>query len=177
MRKDATVYTRVHRIPPHHCLPSTMQLSVSSPCTTTTTMTPCTVSSMTAPGNMLFTAALDTGTAGTVVVGSMICADREYPETPRMLAEMGAEVLLVSNACDLTDWHLAMFRTRAYENAVVVAMANYATVCNGRSPAYDVDGSTLVEGPLRNESVVMVGVNTSAPGLQPRLCAVSCNAL
>jgi len=115
--------------------------------------------SMTAPGNQLYTANLDTARAGSVTVGSMICADREYPETPRMLAEMGAEVLLVSNACDLTDWHLAMFRTRAFENAVVVTMANYATVCNGRSPAYDVDGAELVEGPLRNESVVMAAVN------------------
>lgn len=52
-----------------------------------------------------------------------------------------------------------MFRTRAFENAVVVAMANYATVCNGRSPAYDADGAELVEGPLRNESVVMATVN------------------
>jgi hypothetical protein len=38
-------------------------------------------------------------------------------------------------------------------------MANYATVCNGRSPAFNVDGSELVEGPMRNESVVMATVN------------------
>ena len=51
--------------------------------------------SMTAPGNRLYIAVLDTARAGMVTVGSMICADREYPETPRILAEMGAEVLLV----------------------------------------------------------------------------------
>jgi hypothetical protein len=65
-----------------------------------------------AAGNQLYVTDLDTASAGVVKVGSMICADREYPETPRMLAEMGAEVLLVSNAWDLTDWPLAMFRTR-----------------------------------------------------------------
>jgi predicted amidohydrolase len=101
---------------------------------------------------------LDTA-VGAVMVGSMICADREYPETPRMLAEMGAEVLLVSNACDLTDWHLAMFRTRAFENAVAVAMANYgAPACNGRSPAYGADGAELAEGPLGNETIVCVSL-------------------
>ena len=59
---------------------------------------------------------------------------------------MGAELLLTSNACDLTDWHLAMFRTRAFENAVAVVMANYGgtaatPACNGRSPAFGADGT------------------------------------
>ena len=114
--------------------------------------------SMTTPGNELFVAELDTA-AGNVTVGSMICADREYPETPKLLADMGAEVLLVSNACDLTDWHLAMFRTRAFENSMAIAMANYAAPNNGRSPAYDADGSDLAEGPLGDEDVVIASID------------------
>ena len=89
----------------------------------------------------------------------MVCADREYPETPKLLADMGAEVLLISNACDLTDWHLAMLRTRAFENAVAVAMANYAAPDNGRSPAYVGDGSSLAEGPPGAEDVVVATIN------------------
>lgn len=38
------------------------------------------------------------------------------------------------------------FRSRAFENAIGVAMANYATPqLDGRSVAFDVDGATLVQ--------------------------------
>lgn len=119
--------------------------------------------SMTAPGNRLFVAVLDTA-VGNVTVGSMICADREYPETPRILAEMGAEVLLVSNACTLTDWHLAMFRTRAYANSVAVAMANYGGVVagDGRSPAYDGQGRQLALGPPGTEAIPIAHLDLDA---------------
>jgi predicted amidohydrolase len=90
----------------------------------------------------------------------MICADREYPETPRMLAEAGAELLLISNACDLTDWHLAMLRTRAFANTVAVAMANYAPpACNGRSPAYGGRGEVLLVGSNTSEEIAMALIN------------------
>lgn len=115
---------------------------------------------MTAPGNRHATTVLDTR-AGNITVGPMICADREYPESPRMLAEMGAELILVSNACTLTDWHLAMFRTRAYENAVAVAMANYGGVVplDGRSPAYGAQGETLAVGVPGREEIVTALLN------------------
>ena len=118
---------------------------------------------MTAPGDRHYVVELDTA-VGNVTVGAMICADREYPESPRILAEMGAEVLLVSNACVLTDWHLAMFRTRAWANAVVVAMANYggAVPLDGRSCAYDASGAELAVGPTGAEAIVMADVNLTA---------------
>lgn len=76
--------------------------------------------SMTTPGRHFFTGVLDTA-HGNVTVGSMICADRESPESARLLMLHGAEVLLVPNACHLYPSQLRQFRTRAVENAVGVA--------------------------------------------------------
>jgi predicted amidohydrolase len=89
---------------------------------------------------------------GPVHVGAMICFDREFPESARILMLKGAEVILTPNACRLDVHRLAQFRTRAYENMVGVAMANYAPSPgreeNGRSVAfspvaYDEQGHTL----------------------------------
>jgi N-carbamoylputrescine amidase len=88
--------------------------------------------------------------SGTVRVGLMICYDREFPESARVLMLGGAELILTPNACGLDVDRLGQFRARAYENMVGVAMANYATpaptddhshlgpldVCNGHSVAF-----------------------------------------
>jgi predicted amidohydrolase len=92
--------------------------------------------------------------AGPVQVGSMICFDREFPETARMLMLNGAELILTPNACELDDreWgvgdvRIAQFRTRAFENLLAVAMANYAAPQNdGRSVAFYPDGNPIVQG-------------------------------
>lgn len=82
-------------------------------------------------------AALDTA-AGQVKVGAMICFDREFPESARVLMLQGAEIILVPNACDLEINRLSQFRARAYENMVGLAMTNYAAPhCNGHSIAFD----------------------------------------
>jgi N-carbamoylputrescine amidase len=77
---------------------------------------------------------------GSVEVGAMICFDREFPESARILMLNGAEIILTPNACHLDDHRLLQFRTRAYENMVGVAMANYSTSPNrkenGHSVAY-----------------------------------------
>ncbi|MGB8685654.1 MAG: carbon-nitrogen hydrolase family protein, partial [Candidatus Binatus sp.] len=86
-------------------------------------------------------------------VGAMICFDREFPESARLLMLKGAEVVLTPNPCELQDdaagigdIRIAQFRSRAFENAIGVAMANYAAPqLDGRSVAFDVDGSTLVQ--------------------------------
>ena len=83
----------------------------------------------------------------------MICFDREFPERARMLMLTGAEVILTPNACeldetgaDLGDIRVAQFRTRAFENAVGVAMTNYAAPqLDGQSAAFDVNGAALIE--------------------------------
>ena len=78
------------------------------------------------PGDGFRVADLDTR-AGTVRVGLMICYDREFPESARVLMLGGAELILTPNACGLDADRLGQCRARASENMVGVAMANYAT--------------------------------------------------
>lgn len=57
-------------------------------------------------------------------LGIMICYDREYPESARILMLKGAEVILVPNDCCTMKPRIQALSTRAYENMVAVAMAN-----------------------------------------------------
>ncbi len=78
-----------------------------------------------------------TGAEGEVRVGAMICADREFPEPATQLMLNGAELIVVPNACDWDDVRSAGLLTRALENLVGVAMANYPRPkANGNSRAY-----------------------------------------
>jgi N-carbamoylputrescine amidase len=87
---------------------------------------------------------------GDVKVGFMICYDREFPESARILMLEGAELILTPNACDLESHRLSQFKTRAYENMVGVAMTNYAAPQNnGHSVAYD--GIAFLAGERSNE--------------------------
>ena len=52
------------------------------------------------PGEGFSTVALDTA-CGEVQVGAMICFDREFPESARILMLQGAELILVPNACPM----------------------------------------------------------------------------
>ena len=89
------------------------------------------------PGDEFPVCALATE-GGDARIGFMICYDREFPESARMLMLGGAELILTPNACTLESHRLMQFRTRAYENMVGVAMANYAAPqLNGHSVAYD----------------------------------------
>ena len=54
----------------------------------------------------------------------MICYDREFPESARILMLKGAEVILVPNDCGSMQARIRALSTRAYENMVAVAMAN-----------------------------------------------------
>ena len=75
---------------------------------------------------------------GPLQVGAMICYDREFPESARILMLQGAEVILVPNACELDLNRLMQVRVRAYENMVGLAMTNYAAPSNnGHSIAFD----------------------------------------
>ncbi len=89
------------------------------------------------PGDAFRVCSLDTG-QGAVQVGAMICFDREFPESARILMLKGAELILTPNACGLEANRLGQFRARAYENMLGLAMANYATPQqNGHSVAFD----------------------------------------
>jgi len=88
------------------------------------------------PGDGFSVATLDTG-KGVLRIGAMICYDREFPESARVLMLQGAEVILTPNACDLERHRIAQFATRAYENMAAVVMTNYAAPeQNGHSIAF-----------------------------------------
>ncbi len=59
-----------------------------------------------------------------VKIGIMICYDREYPESARILMLKGAEIILVPNDCGIMPARVQALSTRAYENMTGVAMAN-----------------------------------------------------
>lgn len=88
----------------------------------------------TKPGDDFYVAELDTK-AGSIMIGAMICYDREHPESARILMLKGAELVLVPNACFLDELRLTQFRVRSYENSLALAMTNYANL-QGRSVAF-----------------------------------------
>jgi predicted amidohydrolase len=91
------------------------------------------------PGEDFYVIDLDIG-RGTVRVGSMICFDREFPESARILMLKGAEVILAPNACPMEINRLSALRTRAYENKTAVVTCNYPKGqpdCNGHSSVFD----------------------------------------
>lgn len=91
------------------------------------------------PGDDFYVTDLDTE-SGAVKVGAMICFDREFPESARILMLKGAEIILVPNACPMEINRLSQLRARAYENMLGIATCNYpggVPDCNGRSSAFD----------------------------------------
>lgn len=91
------------------------------------------------PGDDFYTAVLDTE-KGNVTVGTMICFDREFPESARILMLKGAELILAPNACPMEINRLCALRTRAYENMLAVATCNYPKGqpdCNGHSTLFN----------------------------------------
>ncbi len=91
------------------------------------------------PGEKFVVTTLNTA-KGDVQVGSMICYDREFPESARLLMLEGAELVLVPNACPMEINRLSQLRARAFENMMAIATCNYpATVpdCNGGSSVFD----------------------------------------
>lgn len=91
------------------------------------------------PGEDFETAVLDTA-KGPVKVGAMICYDREFPESARILMLKGAELILVPNACPMEINRLSQLRARAFENMMAIATCNYpegVPDCNGGSSVFD----------------------------------------
>jgi N-carbamoylputrescine amidase len=114
----------------------------------------------TTPGDGFVVADLDTR-LGPVAVGAMICYDREHPESARINMLKGAEIILTPNACNLHTMLLKQFQVRAYENAVVTAMANYSNkgtnAFNGHSCVFNVNGEEVLMADER-VGVYMAGV-------------------
>ncbi|MEC0201809.1 carbon-nitrogen hydrolase family protein [Paenibacillus lautus] len=94
-----------------------------------------------------------------VKIGVMICYDREYPESARVLMLKGAEIILVPNDCGTMEPRLQALSTRAYENMVGIAMANPPGENAGCSCAYspimwDLDGKSV-------DNTIMLADNVS----------------
>jgi len=99
-----------------------------------------------------------------VKLGVMICYDREFPESARVLMLKGAEIILVPNACGMNPARLNQISTRAFENMVGMAMANYPSPLHGNSCAYspivfDDDGryvdNRIINATDTEESIIM----------------------
>jgi predicted amidohydrolase len=106
-------------------------------------------------GDDFYVSTLDTA-HGPVAVGAMICYDREFPESARILMLKGAEIIVHPNACEMESHRLAQVRVRAAENAVGVALTNYAGAGLGHSVAYDPIAFTA-DGRSRDTLIVEAG--------------------
>ncbi len=108
------------------------------------------------PGDGFSTVTLDTA-AGPVKIGAMICYDREFPESARILMLQGAEIILVPNACPMEINRLSQLRARAFENMVGIVTCNYpASVpdCNGHSTAFD-GIAYLPDSPVSRDTCIL----------------------
>lgn len=97
------------------------------------------VESALTPGDDFYVTDLNT-VNGDVKIGAMICYDREFPESARILMLKGAEIVLVPNACPMEINRLSQLRARAYENMIGIATCSYPDSvpdCNGHSNAFD----------------------------------------
>ncbi|MBN1624192.1 MAG: carbon-nitrogen hydrolase family protein, partial [Clostridia bacterium] len=91
------------------------------------------------PGDDFYVAEFDIG-GNIVKIGAIICYDREFPESARILMLKGAEIILVPNACPMEINRISQLRARAFENMVGIATVNYPKGkpdCNGHSNAFD----------------------------------------
>ncbi len=114
------------------------------------------------PGDGFPVCALDTE-QGEVKIGFMICYDREFPESARILMLEGAELILTPNACTLDQHRLNQFKTRAFENMVGVAMTNYAAPQNnGHSVAFDAVAYPVTDGEARDTLILEAGESEDA---------------
>lgn len=108
------------------------------------------------PGEDFYVSELDTE-CGNVKVGAMICYDREFPESARILMLKGAELILVPNACPMEINRLSQLRGRAYENMTAIATCNYPESvpdCNGGSNVFD-GVAYLAELPTSRDCCIM----------------------
>lgn len=107
----------------------------------------------TEPGTEFKTCWLDYG-RGKVKLGTMICFDRDFPESARILMLQGSEIILVPNACYMSKIRLEQLKVRAYENMVGIVTINYANH-GGKSSAYNPIVRNINKHELNSEMLVM----------------------
>lgn len=110
-------------------------------------------------GEDFYVTTLDTP-CGQVKTGAMICYDREFPESARILMLKGAELILVPNACPMEINRLSQLRARAFENMLAVATCNYPETvpdCNGNSSIFDGVAYLPDENDSRDTCILQAG--------------------
>lgn len=102
-------------------------------------------------------------------LGLLICYDIEFPETARIVASLGAEILLVTdgNMHPYGPVHRTAIQARAQENQIFVAMANRvgkdkdSNTYIGGSMIADPYGQVLVEASNNKEEVLTATLDLS----------------
>ena len=107
----------------------------------------------TEPGLEFKTCDLDYG-RGKVKLGTMICFDRDFPESARILMLQGSEIIIVPNACYMSKIRLEQLKVRAYENVLGIVTVNYANH-GGKSSAYNPIVRNINKHELNSEMLVM----------------------
>ena len=107
----------------------------------------------TEPGREFKTCELDYG-RGKIKLGTMICFDRDFPESARILMLQGSEIILVPNACYMSKIRLEQLKVRAYENMVGIVTVNYANH-GGKSSAYSPIVRNINKHELNSELLIM----------------------
>ena len=98
---------------------------------------------------------------GKVKLGAMICYDRDFPESARILMLQGSEIIIVPNACFMSKIRLQELRVRAYENMVGIVTVNYSNH-GGKSSAY----SPIVRNINKNELDSQILVTDEEEGIK-----------
>lgn len=91
--------------------------------------------------------------SGLFRLGTMICFDREIPESVRCLRAMGSQLIACPLACDTAELshHVnyahneSITQTRATENELFIAVVNHAGSFNGGSFVVGPGGETIVQ--------------------------------
>lgn len=106
------------------------------------------------PGDAFYVDQVSFGNKGLFGLGTLICFDREIPESVRSLRSLGAQFLACPLATDTSRLdetpvgqinNEMITRTRAAENEVFIAVVNHAKRYNGGSFVVGPDGSVLIQ--------------------------------
>lgn len=114
-----------------------------------------------APGDSFYVCNLDIGNE-CIKIGAMICYDREFPESARILMLKGAEIIIIPNACEIEINRKSQLLGRAFENMTGCVLVNYPKGnCKGRSVAFDgiafSESTEEVDGSSRDMQIVEAG--------------------
>ena len=81
---------------------------------------------ITGAGRSFYTSSLDLGESrGNVSVCSLICFDREHPESAALCAAGGAELVMHPTACGMSTDRIDKLASRAMQGGMAIAMANF----------------------------------------------------